>query len=227
MFRNNERTLSVENETPVGRPDESLAFSRIKDEIEKLAAKKAKDIISQAKLEAKEIIEASKKQADDIKKSIIDKAKNEAQHIKVKEISKRKLALRMDYLEVREQVINDFFLEARSKLQLYTQTPEYSEFLKKLILESGITLNGGEFILHLRKEDKNLLTQDELDSIAKEITEATGTDTKIAVSDRDLKSLGGIILDRIDGKMYVENTLEARLERADDDIRVKLIDLLN
>ncbi|MCY3411474.1 MAG: hypothetical protein INQ03_07580 [Candidatus Heimdallarchaeota archaeon] len=217
--------MSEESEV-IERPDEFLAFARFKEEIEKQAIDKAEKILAAAKEEAAKIKVAGKKEADKYKSDLLNKAKNEAQQIKVREVSRKKLNVKMDYLETRDKVFDEILVETRSKLQQYTKSDSYSGFLKNLMRESALSMNGGDLIVHLRSEDKSLLNQGDLDSIAKEITEASGLETKLSIAKTDLKALGGLKLMRSDGRLYVDNTFESRLNRSEEEIRVTLVDIL-
>lgn len=208
------------------RPDEFLAFSNFKKEIESQANLRSKEIIQGGKEEATKIVEASKKEADKYKSDLLNKAKSEANQIKVREVSRKKLSAKMDYLEVRDRVFEELIVEAKSKLQAYTKSGEYSAFLKGILKESAVSMNGGELIIQLRSEDKSLLSQDILDSVAKEVKGSTGVDTIISISKDDLKALGGMKLIRSDNRLFVDNTFEARLARKEEDIRISLVEIL-
>lgn len=216
-----------ESQTGKGGPDNELAMSRMKEEIEAIAKEEANQKIKEAEVRADEIITEAKREAEGIKRQIISKAKDEARKKKIREVSRKKLNLKMDYLETRESIIDEITVEARSELQKFTKSTDYPQFLSKLVKSSGVSMGGGNIILHLRTEDKSHFTQDSLNSLSKEIGEITGQDTSLSVADEDLDALGGIRLVRSDNDLYVDNTFERRLERSEEDIRVALLDVLS
>jgi len=209
------------------RPDTTIAMNRMKEQIEAIAQEEAKEMIQEAKGRAEEIIENAKKEATVIKKQILDEARNEAEKEKVREISRKKLGLKMDYLETREAVIEELVVEAQSELQKFTKSKKYPSFLNDLVQTSGISIGGGDLLVELRKEDKAHFSKESLSKIAKDISKITGVDTDLKVADNDLNALGGIRVVRSDGSLFVDNTFEQRLIRSEEKTRVELLDVLS
>lgn len=209
-----------------GKPDDDLALSRIKEEIEARAQRKAEKKVNEAKEKAKEIIQDAKDEAQQLKKKIINEAENDAAKAKTREISRKKLSVKMDYLETRESIIDEIQVEAKSQLQKFTKSKEYPEFLETLVKSTALSIGGGDLVLHLRTEDKSHLTKDSLAKIGKEVSKETDEDTTITVGNDNLNALGGIKMVRSDNKLFVDNTFETRLDRKSDDIREALLDLL-
>lgn len=209
------------------RPDESLAFSRIKEEIETIAKQKAESIISEANKNAEEILSNAKEQGNLIKSNITDEADRSSGNLKIQEISRKKLSIKMDYLKYRDQLFEEIHVEANSKIQKYTQTTDYKKFLLALAEKSGISIGGGDLYLIVRKEDKTIFSKPELDKISEMITKISGIKTSMKISKDDLKSLGGLKIVRGDQKLFVDNSFEARLERNMDSIRTNLLGLLS
>jgi vacuolar-type H+-ATPase subunit E/Vma4 len=199
----------------------------MKEEIEAIAKAEADQIRSQGKLKGDQILADAKNEAKSIKKKILDQAKSEAEKNKVREISRKKLSIKMDYLQTRESVIDEIFVEAQSQLQKFTKSGDYQKFLETLLESSAESIGGGDLNVHLRKEDKGHFTKESLDKIAKNVSKSTGVDTKISVSDSNLNSLGGLQLIRSDNRLFVDNTFESRLERKNEKTRVGLLELLS
>ncbi len=217
----------VSTTTPSSKPDDDLAFSRIKEEIEAKAKALAENVIDQAKLDVSKILNVAKDETQKVKNEILMKAEREATSIKVQDISRKKLALKMDYLETREQVFDEIFIEARSKIQSFTTTDNYKMYLQKLLEISGNSIGGGDLVLFVRKEDKSVFSKSTLADLEGKINKFSDQMTSISLSDDDLKSLGGLKLVRKDTKVFVDNTFEKRLERASDDIRIELSELIS
>ncbi|MCE7735925.1 MAG: hypothetical protein GPJ54_13675 [Candidatus Heimdallarchaeota archaeon] len=209
------------------KPDDDLAFSRIKEEIETKAKATAEAVIKKANEEASDILKTSKDEATKGKNEILAKSEREAHNIKVQDISRKKLALKMDYLETREQVFEEIFVEARSKIQSFTSTEDYKKYLINLLKISGNSIGGGKLDLFLRKEDKAVFSKTVLSELESNITKFTGESTEISIAKDELKSLGGLKLVRIDSKLFIDNSFEKRLERANDDIRIELSELIS
>jgi len=199
----------------------------MKEEIERIARSEAEDKVAEAEARAKQIIAEAKREAEGIQKRILEEARTEAQKQKVRQVSRKKLGVKMDYLETRESVIDEIMVEARSQLQKYTKSKEYPGFLEKLVKSSAVSIGGGDLVLQLRKEDKSHFTKDSLGSLAKEVGKVSGVETSISVSDKNLNALGGIYLSRADNKVFVDNTFERRIERSSEGTRVALLEWLS
>ena len=218
--------MTEESEVSKGRPDENLALTKFKEAIENQAKEKTDTILAEAKAQAKEIIKKSKKEIALIKSETITKAENEAKLAKTREVSRKKLSLKMDFLDAREQVIDEILIETKSKLQTYTQSKEYAEYLNRDLIISGKSLGGGNIIIAMRSDDKSHLSKESLAKISKEIYETTGVETELSVSDEDLTTIGGFKLIRSDGRLFIDNTFEAKLDRNKAEIRVSILDLM-
>lgn len=218
--------MTEEQQVP-SKNEQQQAFSRMKEEIEAIANRKAKEKLAEARTQSKEIVENAKNEAKSIKNQVISEAKSDAEKAKVREISRKKLGVKMDYLQTRESILDEINVEARSELQKFTKSGKYPDFLAKLVKSTGVSMGGGALVLHLRTEDKAHFTKDSLSKIAKEIGELTSESTTIEVSDKDLNALGGLKMVRDDGKLFVDNTFESRLERSSESTRVALLEVLN
>lgn len=219
-----EETSDIKQTT---KPDDDLAFSRIKDEIETKAKATAEVIINKANEDAKEILKTAKDEAIKVKNDILAKSEREAYNIKVQDISRKKLSLKMDFLETREQIFEEIFVESRSKIQNFTATEDYKKYLISLLEISGNSIGGGHLDLHLRKEDQSIFSKTVLTDIESKVSQFTGEQTEISIAKNELKSLGGLKLVRNDSKLFIDNSFEKRLERANDDIRIELSELMS
>jgi len=113
-----------------------------------------------------------------------------------RDLSRRTIEGRKELIHKREQMTQQIFERAASKLSQFTQTPEYKDFLIKTAIGGAKALSE-QITVYLRECDmvfKNAIS-DKLDC------------TLIAAE--DIK-IGGLRLS--DGKVFVDQTLDARLE---------------
>ncbi len=115
----------------------------------------------------------------------------------------------------------------RTELQKYTKSKEYGKTLENFFKEAAIAIGGGDLILWLRNEDKQLFPAEKLSSLSKEVEKETGNATTVKLADGSLKTLGGLKLEAADGSVWVDNTFEARIERQYDDLRVAIMQALS
>jgi V/A-type H+-transporting ATPase subunit E len=212
---------------PSGKPDEVLALNKFKAAIENQAQEKANQIIADAKEKVEQIISEQQKEMDQMKREIISSMESEAKLTKIREVSRKKQALKMDYLESRELLFEEIDVEIKSKLLSYTQTDKYPIFLKSEVEKCALAMGGGSLEIQLRSEDKSHFSSDSLKSMAKMIEEKTGNKSTLKVSDVNIDNIGGFKILRSDNKLFIDNSFEARLERNQEDARIAILDILS
>eukprot|EP01121_Diplochlamys_sp_Union-15-3_P013416 TRINITY_DN415_c0_g1_i1.p1 TRINITY_DN415_c0_g1~~TRINITY_DN415_c0_g1_i1.p1 ORF type:complete len:244 (+),score=58.56 TRINITY_DN415_c0_g1_i1:111-842(+) len=135
---------------------------------------------------------------------------------------------RLTILKAREDGIQLLFNEAKHKLVAISKNDsEYRPLLKKLILQGLYKLGESNVELRIRPEDKTLASS-LVDEIKKEYSAKTGGQVNITFNetnplphgpsgkedDEAQYCTGGVILSCRDGKIVINNTLDARLELA-------------
>jgi len=219
--------MSTEEVTQIDRsPDAKSAMEKMKSQIEEIAKERANQLISEAQAKCDQILEEANKEAEATTKKLVDEARSEAEKKKVQEVSRRKLNIKMEYLQSREAVIDEIFESAKEELAAFTKSKDYKPFLTSLVKTSAISLGGGDLNVEVRSEDKTKLTAEVLKSTATAVSKETGEKTTITVSSSNLKALGGLKVVRADNKLFADNTFEKILERSNEEIRVALLDKL-
>ncbi len=201
-------------------------LARIKHELEKDAQLELQEIEDQVQKEKKTILENAKREAESIKQRLIAEAKKKAETRKKQELSRVRQQANMEFLGTQESLINSALEEAKAALASYANTKKYAETLKKLIVESGVALNGGDLEAVIRSQDKTIVSSQVLKELAGEIAKQVGTETSLVVAKDELSSIGGVIVREKSGTIEADNTFESRLERRMDDIRVEVSRLL-
>lgn len=204
----------------------NAAFESIKTVIIQEAEDKIKKIKENAEIERAKILQIGKKEAEKIKNEALAGAENKAQQMKRRETSRKKLSAKMDYLKLRDEIIENVLVETRAALQKVTKEPKYKDLLKKLLLESGLAIDGGKLHLSLKMDDASLFNATEIADIAKHIEEQTRNATSITLSQNAINTIGGLRLERADGKMWIDNTFETRMQRDAGDIRLAILKML-
>jgi vacuolar-type H+-ATPase subunit E/Vma4 len=198
----------------------------IKKVINAQAEESITKIKNDAQKEKDRILKSAKLEAEKIEKDKTNIAEANAKQNKLREVSRKKLSAKMEFLKLREEIIDSILVETRSAIQKFTQTDKYSNYLEKILEESATSIGGGNLKLELRKEDKSLLSKDILEKISESVTKSTGLATKFIVEKSDLQSIGGVNITRDDDKLMVNNTFESKLERNIDEIRVLILNAL-
>ncbi|BAW31688.1 MAG TPA: V-type proton ATPase subunit E [Methanothermobacter sp.] len=189
------------------------------------AQENANKIISEAEKKAEAIIEDGEKRAAIEREKIIENAKKQAQMQYHQLISEAKMKARRAELEAREEIITEAFKKAEEELQRMSSSKDeqYIQSLKNIIKEAATEIGGGELLVHVKEDDKEKIK--DLDSIAEDVKSATGKDTSLEFGE-SIQTIGGAIVKTKDGRIEVNNTIEARLSRFEKLLRSEVAKIL-
>ena len=172
--------------------------SALKNSLKNLESSK-----SNLQAEYDNIIEASNKQAENLKRQIIGSST---------------LSARNKELVIIESAIDEIFNKAKEKLAKSNNEKNYEKLLNNLIADSAGKL-GSEIIIQCNKTDLKLVKK-----IASDIS--TEKKMKITVSDEVLDIIGGIKATSLDRTMTLDNTLDSSIESLKPLIRKEIVQLL-
>ncbi len=190
-------------------------------------AKVKEEIIKKAEVEADKIIEEAKKKAEEIKKEIIEEAKKKAEEIvekarKEAEVEADKIIGQARY-EIRaarnrkkNEIVSRIFYDAERILDRYTSDDKRAlEETIRLTKAASKELEGEDIKVKVPVRFRN-----EVDTLKRELgVEVEAEDT--------LKSkCGGVVLTK-DGRIWIETTLESRMNEARDKLRLQVIRILS
>lgn len=149
------------------------------------------------------IIESSKKQAENLKRQIIGSST---------------LNARNKELVIIESAIDEIFNKAKEKLAKGNNEKDYEKLLTRMIQDSVAKL-GSEIIIQCNSADLKLV---------KKISSQESSDKKmkITVSDEAIDVIGGIKAASVDGTMTLDNTLDSNIETLKPLIRKDIVQLL-
>ncbi len=192
-------------------------------------------ILEEAKKSAEHMLqEAEKSAADTLKKQkqrgvqrgneaakiLLKKAESEAEVNKLNSIANSKIKANWVILSKKETWIENVLEEAKNELKVLTQSEKYLLILEKLIIEAGIILGGKELEILLNRKDAALPLK--LSKLSKEISEKTGFETKLKLSEEKIKVMGGAIVKTADGKVIMDNTFDDILRRKEKELRSEI-----
>lgn len=182
--------------------------------IEKEAQEKAKEI----KLKADEEYEIEKASIVRSETAAIDasyeqkfKKASLAQQITKSTIGNK---TRLRILATKEEVLNEMFESAKSKLSDISKNKgDYKPAFIGLIEEALLAILEGEVIVKVKESDLSL-AKESIDEAAKNFEEKAGFPVKINISEEYLSDdiSGGVIVTNKSGKIEVDNTLDERLK---------------
>jgi len=192
------------------------------------AKKSAEHIIQEAQKSAKDTLKKQRQlgvqRANESARLLLKKAESEVELNKLSSMANAKIKANWVILSKKETWIDNVLNEAKNELKILTQSKEYLPILEKLIIEAGIILGGKELEVLLNEKDSALLLK--LDKLAKEISERTGFETKLRLSEEKPKVIGGAIVRTANGKVIMDNTFDDILVRREKDLRSKIAKIL-
>ena len=197
-------------------------------------------IITEAKEKAQQIIEETNRKVEQTLENQLLKARDDAKpkvayiinkarlDVKIKTASKitdTMIKARWMILEKKQELIENVLTQTKQKLKFFISTDEYLKVLENYIIESGILIGKEKIEVILNEHDSNLPLN--FGYIEERISKETNLDVRLLKSEKKLKnSIGGSIIQTLDGKIVVNNTFENVIERNDHLIRKKIVKIL-
>ncbi len=133
-------------------------------------------------------------------------------------LASQRVLARRAVMEQKEVLIEKVFDEAQNALIGLADRPEYTDILVRLVVEGAAALGGGSLVALVRQEDLGIL-RPRLPNIQTAVSKATGHDTSITVQEADRAITGGVVVASEDGTRRVDNTLQARMDAMDEELR--------
>jgi V/A-type H+/Na+-transporting ATPase subunit E len=201
--------------------------SALEHMIDKVLVQKEAELISQidsAYQESLDNLESSRSKLEAERTRIVEAARKQAENLKRQIIGSARLASRNQELLTIENAVNKAFEEAKKKLQASSGTDSYKDLLKQMVEESISAIGGSNntVIIESNKNDAEI--------VRKAVSELRDTgkiqQQAAEVSDQRIDVLGGIRIKSSDGTMTYDNTLDSRIERLKPLIRKNIAQML-
>ena len=185
--------------------------------IEKKLGSLKEYVRSRANIDAEDILKDAKKRAEEIKKDyavkaeshyneIVEKAKRDAELLLRREVSQASAKCSKMLMDARNEILRSAVDELREKLNKITESKEYTDFLKRTLVEAIRILGEKKVVVKVRKKDK-VLVKKILTALEDEMK-----DVEIKLSKEDAAIAGGVVVETEDSRMIIENTLENKFE---------------
>jgi len=179
----------------------------------------AEQILAEARQKAEVILKQAQQQADAKRDEIVAQANREAQRIRSEATATAQLKARKLQLEQREKLLDEVFEAARRELPTIQQGTDYEKIARLLLREAVEHLEVGQVRVRADEKTRKFLADGALDEISKE--------AGVAVQLGDTLEHGlGVFAETMDGHRQYDNTLETRLVRLQDTLRMAVYHLL-
>jgi V/A-type H+/Na+-transporting ATPase subunit E len=200
--------------------------SALERTIDKVLVQKEGELISQidsAYQESLDNLESSRSKLEAERTRIVEAARKQAENLKRQIIGSARLASRNQELLTIENAVNKAFEEAKKKLQASSGTDSYKDLLKQMVEESISAVGGSNntVIIESNKNDAEIVRK-----AVSELRDTGKMQQQAEVSDQHTDVLGGIRIKSSDGTMTYDNTLDSRIERLKPLIRKNIARML-
>jgi V/A-type H+-transporting ATPase subunit E len=198
-----------------------MSLNSLERTIDKVLSQKESALISEidsALQNSLKNLESSKGSLQVEYANIIESSKKQAENLKRQIIGSSTLNARNKELVIIESAIDEIFNKAKEKLAKSNNEKDYEKLLTGMVQDSVAKL-GSEIIIQCNSADLKLV---------KKISSQESSDKKmkITVSDEAIDIIGGIKAASLDGTMTLDNTLDSNIETLKPLIRKDIVQLL-
>lgn len=186
-------------------------------------AEKEKEILAEAEKHKKQKISEAKQKAKGIADVITTKAETESKAEIGRYEASAKLKSKYQLLEAKEALIVEVLSSAKKHLEEIAGKKVYEKVLERLAVDAAGALEETDLEIVLPKGHASHIT---LKAIEASVSKNTGKKKKISVSKETIRATGGVIVRNVNNTRWVDNTFEARFERLETALRVKISEIL-
>ena len=182
--------------------------------------KEAQAVILDAENEAKQTLKEAKGQAEQDFQDIITQSQKQAEVEKRKIASLTEVEIRNQLLQTKDDLVDEAFKRANSKLEEFTRTTRYHDYLLDLIAKAAKKVTEKRLLVEVNAADKLWLTQESLNLLGQKLQR------ELILSDGSGIFIGGCIIQTEDGKMSYDSTIENMLQELKPTLRVEIAKML-
>jgi V/A-type H+-transporting ATPase subunit E len=191
-----------------------MAFENLLRSVEESAREKELELRTRAGELSTDIRARAKKEAEEIGEAAIREAEKSAAVERNKMLYLAKGEIRIKGLRDREKTFAAAMEGAARQLGRLRNDPRYPAVFLRLAREVADVTGGAPFVVHVDPRDRELCTR---------MFSEIGIRPGIAC---DLESMGGLVASSPDGLVVLKNTIESRLERAQELRKLEIYSIL-
>ena len=187
-------------------------------------------VLSEARADAEQILADARSKADVIRQhaqeqvqaerqEILERARREAEHVRSQCLAAARLQARKLRLEQREKLLDEVFDAARQRMSNVQQWTNYHQIVREWVREAVTRLGSDAARIRADVHTRGILAGGALSELSEELNVQLQLEKPL---ERGL----GVVAETMDGHLKYDNTLEARLERWQDELRGPVYRLL-
>ena len=192
-----------------------MAYENLLKSVDESAQERERELLENARVTVESIKKKAREQAELIRQSQISDAEMAAV------VEKNKLMYLVNaedkacLITIREQLFSSAFNEAKIQLSHLRNRLEYPDIFKKLTVDAAEALGADTFHVHVDKRDEEL---------CRKTLASLNLHADIIP---DLDSAGGLVASLPDRSVIISNTVESRLERAQERKKLEIYSILS
>ncbi|UCF73505.1 MAG: hypothetical protein JSW35_03350 [Deltaproteobacteria bacterium] len=204
---------------------------KIISHIEAEAEKEISEILLKAQEEAGKIRKAAQEKAERQTERILSNGRRAASLEGERIIAETKLDVRRKRMDAQEEAIAASFEGAKKALGELAEKGKRDSFVYKnimfnLIGSASEVVAGSKLELAFNQRDSRTFNKRMLGELTTFVKKRTGRDISLTRTDKTIKCLGGVVVRDLEKQVEVDNTLEAKLNRLKESIRVDVAKIL-
>jgi len=186
----------------------------LKSRLDFLIQIEAKEIIEEAKKQAEKIITDADARAEERKKREVEQITKNLKETETIELEAARSEQKRKMMNLKFELIDSAFAASLDKLKRIASEPAliYRNSLERLLVESVSQMTGSEFEAILSLNDVDHVKK-RLEQITRKMRKIKNDSITLKISSEQLRSIGGVVVRSCDGKQIFNNTLEARLAK--------------
>ena len=185
----------------------------------KKARADAEHVLDEANLVADGVRQQAQRQAEAERAKVLERARQEAERIRGQAVAVAQLEARKLKLEQREELLDEVLAAARQRLPTVQQWTDYDQIVDYLVREAVVQLKADQCRVRVDERAQQILTPKLLAEISAEL----GVQMQMGET---LEYGLGVVTETMDGRRQYDNTLEARLDRQQEELRFPVHGLL-
>jgi len=196
-----------------------LSLQKLQAEIERKAEGEASRVLEDAKEEAQKVIAEANVRAASAREERTKALERELDGRERAELAIARMDGKGELLRVKSEWSRRVFEEAQKRIARMAENggQEYNELLGNLVLEGITAMKGTKFIIETNSRDKEAISH-VLETVAERAYKIKNEKVAFQIGTIQTSTLGGVVVSTEDRVQYFNNTLEARLSTASQNL---------
>lgn len=178
----------------------------------------ARNEVEQARRSADQARQTAERGAEADRQEILREAKRQAELINRRIASTTEVEAKRQQIGMRERLLREVFDEALEKLKAEQDPTFRREALVRLVAEAAREIGGGLLQLQVASQDMSLVTPEFLKHVEDSMAQQ-GIRVELTLAEQPVIIVGGAIVNRDKGRVLVDNSFEARMNRQEPNLR--------